>query len=325
MEKIRFEELTGPEHGIKEEFACDWKKEDIVFYEDIEYGIGGNHPMYLDLMMPKKKSEKKRPVIIWIHGGGWCIPELTKKYRPTKALVDACRMGFVCVSAEYRLVSEQPFPAPIQDCKCAVRFLKAHAEELHIDPDAIGIWGESAGGQLAALVGASASNPDLEGEGGWNEYSSEVHAVCDWYCGGDMTHMGAYKCPEVVKRAEELGIRLTLLPRQLEPDKYQGDSMQDQIFTMMFGKPGEESPEMSMAISPIFYVDKKQPPYLLMHGDSDQAVTPMFSYNFYDALLKYGHDATFVLVPEQGHGFFKGDGYYDIVLNFFAKKLRLYQ
>ena len=319
----QYKPLDGPENGVKEEFACDWKNKGIVFYEDVEYGMGGDHPMYLDLMVPEAKSDKKRPVIIWVHGGGWSIAELTKKYRPTKALADACRMGFVCASIEYRLVTEKPFPAPIEDCKCAVRFLKAHAEEFGIDPEAIGIWGESAGGQLAALVGASWMNPDLEGEGGWKEYSSRVQAVCDWYCGGDMTHMGAYKCPEVAKRAEELGITLTLMPRQLEPEKYPDAPMQNSIFTWMFGKPGEEAPELSMAISPIFYVDREQPSYLLMHGDSDQAVTPRFSYNYFDALKKYGHDVTFVLVPEQGHGFFQGEGYYDIVLNFFAKKLGL--
>ena len=97
--------------------------------------------------------------------------------------------------------------------------------------------------------------------------------------------------------------------------------MQEKIFVQMFGRPGREAPELSMEISPIFYVDQKQPAYLLMHGDSDQAVSPEFSYNYYDALLKYGHDATFVLVPRQGHGFFRGQGYYDIVLNFFRKKL----
>ena len=230
-------------------------------------------------------------------------------------------MGFICASIEYRLVTEAPFPAPIEDCKCAVRFLKAHAGELGIDPNAIGIWGESAGGQLAALVGASYMNPRLEGKGGWNEYGSGVKAVCDWYCGGDMTHMGAYECPQVQERARELGIQLTLMPRQLENDENSRDEVQDGIFMRMFGKTGKEAPEMSMDISPIFYEDQKQPAYLLMHGDSDQAVTPQFSYNYYDALLKYGHDDTFVLVPRQGHGFFKGQGYYDIVLNFFEKKL----
>ncbi|MCM1026700.1 MAG: alpha/beta hydrolase [Roseburia sp.] len=314
---------AGEETGVMEGCGMDWESRDIDFYEDVEYGRGGGHPMYLDLMMPRGEASGLRPVIIWVHGGGWSIPELTKKYRPAEALAQACEMGFVCASIEYRLVTEAPFPAPVEDCKCAVRFLKAHAGELGIDPDGIGIWGESAGGQLAALVGASYANPKLEGNGGWQEYSSEVRAVCDWYCGGDMTHMGAYECPEVQARARELGIRLTLMPRQTENGGQKTDEVQKGIFLQMFGKPGREAPELSMEISPIFYVDQRQPAFLLMHGDSDQAVTPLFSYNYYDALLKYGHDATFVVVPGQGHGFFKGQGYYDIVLGFFWKKLML--
>lgn len=314
---LNLKKLAGSETGVSDEFRINWEKRKIDFYEDVIYGTGGGHPMYLDLMIPQEKTDRKRPVIIWVHGGGWSIPELTKKYRPTDALAQACEMGFVCASIEYRLVTEAPFPAPIEDCKCAVRFLKAHAGELGINPDAIGIWGESAGGQLAALVGASYENPRLEGDGGWKEYSSEVKAVCDWYCGGDMTHMGAYVCPEVQARARELGIKLTLMPGQLEDEEKNKDEVQEGIFLQMFGKPGKEAPEMSMDISPIFYVDRKQPAYLLMHGDSDQAVTPQFSYNYYDALIKYGHDATFVLIPRQGHGFFKGQGYYDIVLGFF--------
>ena len=322
-EMLQLKRLTGEETGVAEEFRIDWDAQDIDFYENVAYGMGGGHPMYLDLMMPRDGEKKDRPVIIWVHGGGWCIPELTKKYRPTNALVEACHMGFVCASIEYRLVTEKPFPAPIEDCKCAVRFLKAHAEELGIHPDRLGIWGESAGGQLAALVGGSYNNPKLEGTGGWQEYKSDVRAVCDWYCGGDMTHMGAYVCPEVQERARELGIQLTLMPRQLPENRNREETEQDGLFVQMFGRPGREVPELSMEISPIFYVDQMQPAYLLMHGDSDQAVTPLFSYHYYEALLKYGHDATFVVVPNQGHGFFQGEGYYDIVLNFFRKKLAL--
>lgn len=318
---LEMKKLIGEETGVDEKFRIDWESREIDFYEDVPYGMGGAHPMYLDLMLPRKYADSKRPVIVWVHGGGWSIPELTKKYRPSEALAQACEMGFVCASIEYRLVTEQPFPAPIEDCKCAVRFLKAHAQELSIDPECIGIWGESAGGQLAALVGASSQNPRLEGNGGWEEYSSSVKAVCDWYCGGDMTHMGAWKCEEVQRRAQELGIELTLMPGQKEREGHGASKEQDRIFTQMFGVPGEEAPQLSMDISPIFYVNQEQPAYLLMHGDADQAVSPEFSYHFYDALLKYGHDATFVVVPRQGHGFFVGQGYYDIVLNFFQKKL----
>ena len=112
---LELKKLSGEETGVSDEFKADWEAEKIDFYEDVAYGMGGEHPMYLDLMIPQEKTEKKRPVIIWVHGGGWSIPELTKKYRPVNALVQACRMGFVCASIEYRLVTEKTFPAPIED------------------------------------------------------------------------------------------------------------------------------------------------------------------------------------------------------------------
>ncbi len=311
--------LTGSERGVAPHFAADWDAHGIDFYEDVVYGVGGGHDIYMDLMIPRNGGTN-RPVIIWVHGGGWTSAELTKKYRPTHALVRACLDGFVVASIDYRLVTEAPFPAPIEDCKCAVRFIKAHAEELGIDPERIGIWGESAGGQLSALVGASYMNPELEGNGGWGEYSSRVKAVCDWYCGGDMTHMGAYRAPEVQARAEELGIKLSGMPRGAAPGG-EGDDEEHGFGSLIFGMSAKRAYKMGMAISPIFYVDQPQPAYLLMHGDEDRLVPIEFSYNFNDALLKYGHDITFVIVPRQGHGFFRGEGYYDIILNFFKKHL----
>ena len=137
---MELKKLSGEETGVSDEFKADWEAEKIDFYEDVAYGMGGEHPM------------------------------------------------------------------------C-----------------------------------------------GWQEYSSEVKAVCDWYCGGDMTHMGAYVCPEVQARAEELGIRLTLMPGQLEKQEDPKRSAQREIFEQMFGMPGSQAPELSMDISPIFYVDQKQP------------------------------------------------------------------
>lgn len=314
---MKLAELKIGENKIAPHMRFDWDAEGIDFYEDVEYGRGGDHGIYLDMMIPRD-GKKSRPVLIWIHGGGWMGGE--KKYRPTHALVRACHDGFVVASIDYRLCTEAPFPAPIEDCKCAVRFFKAHAEELGIDPERIGVWGESAGGQLAALVGASYMNPDLEGVGGYSEYSSRVAAVCDWYCGGDMTHMGAYKEPEVQKRAEELGITLTRMPAGAAPGG-DGDDEEHGFAAALFGGSARRNYKLGMAISPIFYVEEELPPYLLMHGDADAYVTPQFSYNFNDALLSHGHDSTFVLIPRQGHGFFRGEGYYDIVLNFFKKYL----
>lgn len=314
---MELKKLSGTETEVQPMLAANWDSEGIAFYENVVYGQGGGHNLYLDLMVPETRGETPSPVLVWVHGGGWSSAELTKKYRPTQAIIELCKAGFVCASIDYRLVTEKSFPAPIEDCKCAVRFLKAHSSELNINPNGIGIWGESAGGQLAALVGASYMNRELEGSGGWEDCSSEVKAVCDWYCGGDMTHMGAWQVPDVQEKARVLGIKLTRMENPGNP----GESGRNSFDNLIFGKPGNESPELAMAISPIFYVEQKQPAYLLMHGDSDKTVHLEFSYNFYDALLSHGHDATFVIIPRQGHGFFSGEGYYDIVLNFFKKHL----
>ncbi|MCD8311314.1 MAG: alpha/beta hydrolase fold domain-containing protein [Firmicutes bacterium] len=308
------------EHPIGEhkchipERVCDWDACGIDFYEDIPFGIGGGRELCLDLMVSRDNDNPTSPCLIWVHGGAWSSEYLNKKHRPTEALVDFCHEGFVVVSIDYRLIQESPWPGPIEDCKCAVRYLKSHAELLGIDPDRIGIWGESAGGQLSALVGASYNNKRLEGIGGWGEYSSSVAAVCDFYCGGDMTHMGASSYDFVRKRADELGIKLTYVPHLgVRPDPEHEKSL--------FGTVGEAAAQIGMDISPIFYVKEDLPPYLLMHGDEDKFVPVDFSNNFYDALYKYGHDVTYVLVHGQGHGLFRGRGYYDIVLGFMKRHL----
>ena len=316
---MKLEKSVAPETGLlSQAYATDWAAHGIDFYDGVAYGTGSGHDLLLDLMIPQGVPAAPRPVLVWIHGGGWTAAELTRKYRPTETLIRFCRAGFVCASIDYRLATEAPFPAPIEDCKCAVRFLKAHGQQLGIDPDRIGVWGESAGGQLAALVGASYNNPRLEGNGGWSQYSSAVHAVCDWYCGGDMTHLGASQTAEVQARAREMGIQLSAMRGKGEPPV-----VPVEFSTQILGKPGDQAVELSMDISPIFYVEEERlPPYLLMHGDSDRIVPVEFSYNFYDALLSHGHDATFVIIPRQGHGFFKGEGYYDIIAAFFQKHLQ---
>ncbi len=305
---------TGEKKCHIPERVCNWDHENIDFYEDVPYGEGNGHPLYLDIMIDRDNNKEKSPCLVWVHGGGWSSEYLNKKHRPTEALVDFCHAGFVVVSIDYRLIQESPWPAPIEDCKCAVRYLKANAKMLGIDPNAIGIWGESAGGQLSALVGASFNNPRLEGNGGWAEYDSSVAAVCDFYCGGDMTHMGASCYDFVRERAEKLGIKLSRMARH-------GAEPNPEHEMRLFGTTGEAAAQLGMDISPIFYVKEDLPPYLLMHGDEDGLVPIEFSYNFHDALLSHGHDVTFVIIHGQGHGMFRGQGYYDIILNFMKKHL----
>jgi acetyl esterase/lipase len=143
-------------------------------YQNVEYANVDGQSMLLDLYIPKNAAEPV-PVIVWIHGGGWY--EGGKDwYAPTR-FIDH---GYAAVSISYRLTGVAPFPAQIYDCKGAIRWLRANAAKYNIDPDRIGVFGSSAGGHLAALLGTSGGVKELEGDVGGNlEYSSDVQAVCD--------------------------------------------------------------------------------------------------------------------------------------------------
>ncbi len=86
--------------------------------------------------------------------------------------------GYVCISVNYRLIKEAPLPACVSDCKNAVRWLRANAEQYHVDPDRIGAFGISAGGHLVSMLGLAGTEADLEGDGTYQEFSSAVNAVC---------------------------------------------------------------------------------------------------------------------------------------------------
>jgi acetyl esterase/lipase len=117
---------------------------------DVPYVEGGGKSQSLDIFVPAGAA-KPMPLVIWIHGGGW--QQGDKAQSPAVGLL---RWGYVVASINYRLTDEAIFPAQINDCKAAVRWLRAHAEEYHIDPDHIGAWGASAGGHLVALLGPRA-------------------------------------------------------------------------------------------------------------------------------------------------------------------------
>ena len=112
---------------------------------DLVYKRVNGEVLTLDLYFPEKFSGPL-PVIVWIHGGGWSRGR--KERCPAVALVND---GYVIASIDYRLTSTAPFPAQIEDCKAAVRWLRANASQYSLDPDHIGVWGHSAGGHLAAL------------------------------------------------------------------------------------------------------------------------------------------------------------------------------
>ncbi|MFT2009258.1 alpha/beta fold hydrolase [Pontibacter sp. 13R65] len=151
-------------------------KQTITVTPDIPYREGSSQAWKLDLAMPANFGEELRPAIVIVHGGGWGAGSKSDAVYQ-RLMVEYANKGYVTINVNYRLTGESPFPACIEDVKCAVRWLRAHAKEYNVDPDRIGGYGHSAGGHLALMLAMVPESAGLEGDGGWNEYSSKLNVV----------------------------------------------------------------------------------------------------------------------------------------------------
>ena len=148
----------------------------LTITDDIPYRAGVSKSWRLDLAMPENFGDSLRPALVIIHGGGWRAgSKQDRAYR--SLLLDYAFKGYVTISVEYRFIQEAPFPACIEDVKCAVRWLKAHAKQYRVDTSRIGAYGHSAGAHLALMLAMIPASAGMEGDGGWNEYSSSVTSV----------------------------------------------------------------------------------------------------------------------------------------------------
>ena len=231
---------------------------------DLVYKRVNGIALTLDLYRPEEVSGLL-PVIVCIHGGHWDAGG--KERCPAVTLVQD---GYAVASIDYRLTRTAPFPAQIEDCKAAVRWIRANASNHHLDPDHIGAWGYSAGGHLAALLGTSGGVPELEGSGDNMQYSSRVQAVCD-----------------VAGPADLLALT-NLGPKRMF------------AIEGLLGGPLEKDKAKAIAASPIHYVSKDDPPFLIVHGEADRVVPVEQSQRFYEELRKAGVNAT-LKMPHVGH------------------------
>lgn len=237
---------------------------DIQLDRDIVFATINGQELKLDIAYPKD-TRKARPAIVYIHGGGFEGGE-----KPTDQTVLFAQNGFVGVAIEYRLSSVAKFPAAVHDCKTAIRWVRANAKKYGVDPDKIGVIGESAGGYLVAMMGTSGGNSYLEGDGPYREYESSVQAVVDLFGPVDFAGMADAPGGPVAK---------------------------------FLGKPASEDLELAKKANPITYVDDKDAPTLMIHGEKDDLVPLQQSGLLYDALTKAGGKARLVSVKNAGHGF----------------------
>ena len=155
--------------------------EGVEVLRDVVVGTGGGRRDDADIARPKSPPAGLMPAVIWIHGGGWT----SGSHHEFQQTIQLAKHGYLVLSVEYRFADEAKWPAQIEDCKLAVRWLRANAAKYQVDPDRIGCWGTSAGGHLAALMGVTSDRPELEGKGGSESFSITVQAVVN-FCGSDL-------------------------------------------------------------------------------------------------------------------------------------------
>jgi len=154
---------------------------------NVEYAKVDGLSLKLDLYVPEK-SDANRPLLVWIHGGGWTKGS---KNGVNASMLRLTREGYAVASIDYRLTGLQSHPKQIHDCKGAIRFLRANAAKYGYDATRIGVGGGSAGGHLVLLLGTSGGVNELEGTVGGNlNQSSKVQAVLDLYGPSDLTLFG---------------------------------------------------------------------------------------------------------------------------------------
>lgn len=142
--------------------------------KNIRYREGISPSWVLDMALPSNPTGKLRPAIVIVHGGGWSAGSKTDAVYQ-KLMLDYALKGYVTININYRLTGEAPFPACIEDVKCAVRWLRAHADKYKVDPERIGGYGHSAGAHLVLMLAMTTKSAGLEGDGGWDAYSSRLN------------------------------------------------------------------------------------------------------------------------------------------------------
>ncbi|MGB0581016.1 MAG: alpha/beta hydrolase fold domain-containing protein [Limisphaerales bacterium] len=261
----------------------------VSVLRDIVYKQPFIRPLELDLYRPKN-FKGRLPVVVWVHGGGW--KNGSKNNCPAKFLA---QHGFAVASIDYRLTHHAQWPAQIDDCRSAVRWLRKNAGKYRLNPNKIGAWGSSAGGHLVAILG-TIDAPDGE------EVSSRVQAACDWFGPSDLLTM----------------------PYNMVSAKRTIEQVRNSNGAKLLGAAVPDIPKKARHASALHHVSVDDPPFLVMHGDEDPGVPIDQSNRFAAALKKAKVDVTYHVVKGAGHGgkLFKTDEVNQLIIDFFSRTLK---
>ena len=248
--------------------------------------VEGSPPLLLDLYR-QKDADGLLPVVVWVHGGGWKNGSKNKCQASWLA-----SNGFAVASINYRLTDAAQWPAQIEDCQEAVRWLRKNATKYGLNPDYIGAWGSSAGGHLVALMGTR----PLEDEAG------QIQAVCDWYGPSEL---------------------MTMPPNNIGNGRTAEDVAKSNG-ALLLGATVREVPDLAADASALDQVSADDPPFLIMHGSADPGVPLSQSTKLHEKLRASGVDSTLHIVEGAGHGGpeFKTEAVRDLVQAFFERTLK---
>jgi acetyl esterase/lipase len=241
------------------------KVSDIMVVRDVEFGTGGGRPLHANLAYPKNPPASPMPAVIWIHGGGW----EGGSYQDNGA-ERLAQKGYFTATIEYRLSDEAKWPAQVEDCKLAVRWLRANAAKYNVNPERIGVWGHSAGGHLAACLGTMPDGKQDEG------ISSRVQAVVDYSGPSDFAHGSGGITGETATNDAPMLVKL-------------------------FGGTFATLSAVWRSGSPAEYVSKSSAPFLVVHGDKDDIVPIEQSETLVAALKNQNIPVKFIRVTNGDH------------------------
>jgi acetyl esterase/lipase len=254
--------------------------ETVKLEADVPYADTNNPRQRLNLLLPKTpKDDRPLPVIVYIHGGAWLGGDRAGGHGRLAGYVAGGE--YAAVSVGYRLTGEAIWPAQIHDCKAAIRWVRANARKYNLDPDRIGVCGESAGGHLVAMLGTSGDVKELEGDlGAHKGVSSRVQCVVDLFGPSDLPAMKDY------------------------PSSLNHDAASSPEGKLLGGRVSDKK-DVAVAASPITYVSPDDPPFLILHGNKDMVVPYNQSERLAAALKKAKVECYFVTVDGAGHGGFR--------------------
>jgi acetyl esterase/lipase/pectin methylesterase-like acyl-CoA thioesterase len=251
--------------------ASDKPLENVTEKRAVEYAKIENRSLQLDVFYPKTKPSKPLPAVVIIHGGGWRTGNRTQHHALARRLASK---GYVCFTPEYRLSTEALYPAAVHDLKAAVRWVRANAKKYQVNSSQIAAVGFSAGGQLAAFLGATNGLAQFEGKVGHPKESSRVEAVVDID-----------------------GVLAFIHPESGEGD----DSKRPSAATYWFGYSKTENPALWQQASPLTHVSKQSPPYLFLNSGVDRMHAGR--EDFRQKLAAFGTYAEVQYFPKSPHSF----------------------